>query len=133
MFVQKFVSEESVKKIPVKKTYDEVESIRTSEVLSAQERELKKRLLIDRQRARIYRKKIESFVAEKFNGRNMFLASEIPVQNRKDFEKLIYIRLFALGSKVYYVKKTGKRVKTEKCEFTDFEIIRKNKKETVNV
>lgn len=133
VFVQKFVSEESVKKIPVKKTYDEVESIRTSEVLSAQERELKKRLLIDRQRVRIYRKKIESFVAEKFNGRNMFLASEIPVQNRKDFEKLIYIRLFALGSKVYYVKKTGKRVKTEKCEFTDFEIIRKNKKETVNV
>ena len=133
VFVQKFVSEESVKKIPAKKTYDEIESIRTSEVLSVQERELKKKLMLDRQMSRIYRKKVESFVSEKFNGRNMFLASEIPVQSRKDFEKLIYIRLFALGSKVYSVKKTGKRVKTEKCEFTDFEIIRKNKKETVNV
>ncbi|WP_191014339.1 Wadjet anti-phage system protein JetA family protein [Treponema zioleckii] len=133
VFVQKFVSEESVKKIPAKKSYDEIESIRTSEVLSVQERELKKKLMLDRQMSRIYRKKVESFVSEKFNGRNMFLASEIPVQSRKDFEKLIYIRLFALGSKVYSVKKTGKRVKTEKCEFTDFEIIRKNKKETVNV
>lgn len=133
VFVQKFVSEESVKKIPAKKTYDEVESIRTSEVLSVQERELRKKLMLDRQISRIYRKKIESFVSEKFNGRNMFLASEIKVQNRKDFENLIYIRLFALGSKVYSVKKTSKRIKTEKCEFTDFEIIRKNKKETVNV
>lgn len=133
VFAQKFVSEESIKKIPVKKTYDEVESIRTSEVLSAQERELKKKLMLDRQMSRIFRKKVEKFVSEKLNGRNKFLASEIPIQNRKDFENLIYIRLFAIGSKVYSVKKTSNRIKTDKCEFMDFEIIRKNKKETVNV
>ena len=52
-------------------------------------------------------------------------ASDISINNRKDFENLIYIRLFALGSSKYRVKRTSQRIKTDKCEFTDFEIIKK--------
>ena len=64
VFVQKFVSEESIKKIPEKKTYEEVARISVAENLSAEERAMKKQLLLDRQMARIYRKKIEAFVSE---------------------------------------------------------------------
>lgn len=42
IFVQKFVSEESIKKIPEKKTYEEVASISAAETLTAEERALKK-------------------------------------------------------------------------------------------
>ena len=78
--------------------------------------------------ARIYRKKIENIVLNQLGEKNLIFASELPVNNRSDFENLIYIRLFAIESSVYQVKKTEKRIKTEKCEFTDFEIIRKGKR-----
>ena len=133
IFVQKFVSEESIKKIPEKKTYEEVASISAAETLTAEERALKKQLLLDKQMARIYRKKIEAFVLECLGEKNYIFASEIPINNRKDFENLIYIRLFAIESYVYKVKKTEQRIKTDKCEFTDFEIIKRKQEEKKNV
>ena len=125
VFVQKYVSEESIKKVPEKKTYEEVATINVAEILTDEEKALKKKLLLDKQIARFYRKKIESFVSELLRDNPLIMASDIPITNRKDFENLIYIRLFAIESLVYRVKKTDKRVKTDKCEFTDFEIIRK--------
>ena len=133
IFVQKFVSEESIKKIPEKKTYEEVASFSAAETLTAEERALKKQLLLDKQMARIYRKKIEAFVLECLGEKNYIFASEIPINNRKDFENLIYIRLFAIESYVYKVKKTEQRIKTDKCEFTDFEIIKRKQEEKKNV
>lgn len=125
VYVQKFISEESVKKIPEKKTYEEVASINVAATLTDEEKALKKKLLFDKQMARIYRKKIEAFVLEKLGDSPQMLASDIAINNRSDFENMIYIRIFAIESSVYYVKKTDRRVKAEKCEFTDFEIRRK--------
>lgn len=125
VFVQKYVSEESIKKIPEKKTYEEVTAINVAEMLTEEEKALKKKLLLDKQMARFYRKKIESFVSGLLRDKPLIMASDIPINNRKDFENLIYIRLFAIESLVYRVKKTSQRIKTDKCEFTDFEIIRK--------
>ncbi len=125
VFSQKFISEESVKKVPEKKSYDAVASIQAAESLTREEKELKKKLLQDRQQLRIYRKKIEDFVSERFGSRNSFLASEIKIENRKDFETLIYIRLFAQSSRHYGVKRTTNRVRTNKAEFMDFEIVKK--------
>ena len=125
VFVQKYICEESVKKIPEKKSYAEVASIDTAKTLTEEEKLIKKKLMLDKQMARIYRKKIEKFVLECLGEKQLILASDIPVNNRKDFENLIYIRLFAIESSIYIVQRTGQRVKTEKCEFTDFEIRRK--------
>ena len=93
--------------------------------MTEEEKLIKKKLMLDKQMARIYRKKIEKFVLECLGEKQLILASDIPVNNRKDFENLIYIRLFAIESSIYMVQKKGQRVKTEKCEFTDFEIRRK--------
>ena len=93
--------------------------------LTEEEKAIKKKLLLDKQMARFYRKKIESYVSELLRDKSLIMASDIPINNRKDFENLIYIRLFAIESLVYRVEKTEQRVKTDKCEFTDFEIIRK--------
>lgn len=133
VYVQKFVSEESIKKIPEKKTYEEVASISKAETLTAEERALKKQLLLDKQMARLYRKKIEDFVLECLGEKDLMLASDIPINNRKDFETLIYIRLFAIESYVYKVKKTEQRIRTKNCEFTDFEIIKRKQEEKKNV
>ena len=75
--------------------------INIAETLTEEEKELKKKLLKDKQMARIYRKKIEAFVMEKLGSRQLIMASEIPVNSRKDFETLIYIRLFGIESKIY--------------------------------
>ncbi|MBB5226555.1 hypothetical protein DYE50_06465 [Treponema ruminis] len=133
VYVQKFVSEESIKKIPEKKTYEEVATINETEILTAEERALKKQLLLDKQMARIYRKKIEDFVSECLGEKDLILASDIPINNRKDFETLIYIRLFAIESYVYRVKKTEQRIRTKNCEFTDFEIIKRKQEEKKHV
>ena len=133
VYVQKFVSEESIKKIPEKKTYEEVATINETETLTAEERALKKQMLLDKQMARIYRKKIEAFVLECLGEKDFIFASDIPIKNRKDFETLIYIRLFAIESFVYKVKKTEQRIRTKNCEFTDFEIIKRKQGEIKNV
>lgn len=133
VYVQKFVSENSIKKIPEKKTYAEVASISKAETLTAEERTLKKQLLLDKQMARIYRKKIEDFVLEYLGEKDFIFASDIPINNRKDFETLIYIRLFAIESYVYKVKKTEQRIRTKNCEFTDFEIIKRKQEGKKNV
>ena len=133
VYVQKFVSEESIKKIPEKKTYEEVATINETETLTAEERALKKQMLLDKQMARIYRKKIEVFVLECLGEKDFIFASDIPIKNRKDFETLIYIRLFAIESYVYKVKKTEQRIRTKNCEFTDFEIIKRKQGEIKNV
>ena len=133
VYVQKFVSEESIKKIPEKKTYEEVATINETETLTAEERALKKQMLLDKQMARIYRKKIEAFVLECLGEKDFIFASDIPIKNRKDFETLIYIRLFAIESYVYKVKKTEQRIRTKNCEFTDFEIIKRKQGEIKNV
>ena len=125
VFVQKYICEESVKKIPEKKSYAEVASIDTAKILTEEEKNIKRKLMLDKQMARIYRKKIENLVLERLGQKQLILASDIPVNNRKDFENLIYIRLFSIESSIYMVQKTEKRVRTEKCEFTDFEIRRK--------
>ena len=119
------LSEESIKKVPEKKSYEEVATINVAEMLTDEDKALTKKLLLDKQMARFYRKKIESFVSELLRDKPLIMASDIPITNRKDFENLIYIRLFAIESLVYRVKNTDQRVKTDKCEFTDFEIIRK--------
>lgn len=133
VYVQKFVSENSIKKIPEKKTYAEVASISKAETLTTEERTLKKHLLLDKQMARIYRKKIEDFVLEYLGEKDFIFASDIPINNRKDFETLIYIRLFAIESYVYKVKKTEQRIRTKNCEFTDFEIIKRKQEGKKNV
>lgn len=133
VYVQKFVSENSIKKIPEKKTYAEVASISKAETLTTEERTLKKQLLLDKQMARIYRKKIEDFVLEYLGEKDFIFASDIPINNRKDFETLIYIRLFAIESYVYKVKKTEQRIRTKNCEFTDFEIIKRKQEGKKNV
>ena len=133
VYVQKFVSENSIKKIPEKKTYAEVASISKAETLTAEERTLKKQLLLDKQMARIYRKKIEDFVLEYLGEKDFIFASDIPINTRKDFETLIYIRLFAIESYVYKVKKTEQRIRTKNCEFTDFEIIKRKQEGKKNV
>lgn len=133
VYVQKFVSENSIKKIPEKKTYAEVASISKAETLTVEERTLKKQLLLDKQMARIYRKKIEDFVLEYLGEKDFIFASDIPINNRKDFETLIYIRLFAIESYVYKVKKTEQRIRTKNCEFTDFEIIKRKQEGKKNV
>ena len=133
VYVQKFVSEESIKKIPERKTYDEIASINVAESLTTEERAIKMQLLLDKQMARIYRKKIETFVLQYLGEKDFIFASDIPINSRKDFENLIYIRLFAMESYVYKVKRTDQRIRTEKCEFNDFEIIRRKQGDVKDV
>ena len=82
-------------------------------------------MLLDRQLSRFYRKKVEDFVKNCLADRDSFMASEIPINNRKDFENLIYIRIFADESNVYSVARTDQHIRTDKAEFRDFKIIRK--------
>ena len=46
VFVQKYVSEESIKKIPEKKSYEEVATINVAEMLTEEEKAIKKKLLL---------------------------------------------------------------------------------------
>lgn len=127
IFMQKFISEESVKKVPETKSYEEVSSINVAIQLSPEDKALKKKILQNRQLSRIYRKKTEQYVLKLLADKPGMLASAIPVCNRKDFETLIYIRLFAAESKVYSVERTVNRVKTDICEFNDFKIVKKTR------
>ena len=141
MFPQRFISEESIRKVPEKRNYGDVSAIAATESVSAEERERRRMLLIERQRRRIYRKKIEEYVKRILSGRKSIFASEIPVRNRSDFENIIYIRLFAASSRTYSIKprmekdEYGQQVRHRaimpSCEFNDFEIIASDRQQGI--
>ena len=125
IFSQHFLSPESMKTIPVKKKLADIEQIKKAEVLSEKERALYKEALRMKNRNRFSRKNINQYVIALLGDREKLPVTEIPVESKRDFIRIIYISIYA-GNRAnnYKIKRSGKRAKIGEYELPYFEILK---------
>ena len=125
IFSQNYISPESIKAIPVKKSNSDISQISKTEVMSKEQRELYKEALRQRNRNRFSRKNINEYVVELLKERDKVPVDEVPVECKRDLIRIIYISIYAGNrSNNYKVKRSDKRVKIGEYELPYFEILR---------
>ncbi len=127
IFPQNYICEESIRTYISKRKLANIESVSDSECISKEEREKKRRDEVNRQKNRIYLKKIDEYVQKLLLNRMEMQAKDLPLNERKEFLYAIYIKIYGQISKVYKIENMNDRVKTENYEFSNFKIIRRNR------
>ena len=125
MFPQRYLSEESIRAYTSKRKLAEMESLSDSPVVSDAEREARRREEIEKQRKRIFLKKIDGLVLDLLGERNEMQAKELPMRSRKEFLSVIYIRIYGQSSRVFRTEKLSDRIRTDNYEFSNFRIVRR--------
>lgn len=128
MSPQRFISEESFRSVPIIKGVTEIAKVSAENLVSKEKREELRKREFERQQKRIFSKKIDEYVLSLLKNKSQMNANELPLESRKDFLNLIYIRIYGENSKAFGVKKLNGRIKTENFEFSDFRIFRKMEK-----
>jgi hypothetical protein len=126
VFTQNFIDEKSLYiSTEGKKTF-KPEKINKSNKLSKEERENKIKYIKEKSKNRLSRKNIDEYVLNILKDKKVTNASMLPIENSKDFVKIIYILLYSKSKFVNYtVKKLNKSVTINNFIFNDFEIWRK--------
>lgn len=126
IYVQGYISPESLRTIPTTKTAGEVDGISDAVVMTEEERQLYKEALRMKNRTRFSRKNINEYVVSLLEGKEKLSVEEIPIQSKRDLIRIIYISIYAGNhANNYEIRRTDKRVKRMGYEFPLFEIIRR--------
>ena len=70
--------------------------------------------------------KINQYVSQNMQGKNMIYASELPLKNTDDFVKMIYVRLYGQRKNMKYKIVVKEEIQYNGYRFRDFEIQRKD-------
>lgn len=126
IFEQKFLSPESLQTIPVLKKLTVVDDLSGTVIMTEEERLLYKEALRQRNRTRFSRKNINAYVEKLLEGREKVSVEEIPIHEKKDLIRIVYISLYAGNrANIYSVKRSNRRVKVGEFEFPYFEIVKR--------
>ena len=126
IFPQGFISEESIKSMPVSRKITDVEEIFSPLLITEEERKVLRLAAYEKNKNRFSRKNITVFVNELLKDRDCISASSIPIESRRDMIRVIFIRLYGQSSRSEYnVKPTGKRICRQGFIYNDFEIRRR--------
>lgn len=128
IFPQGFLSEESLKSEPISKRITDVEDIFTPELMSAEERELRRMAVYEKNKNRFSKKNIESFIAGITKEKNSIYAHELPLETRRDTIRTIFIALYGRDDKsTYKIEPKSDIIRVNGFVFRDFEIKRRIK------
>ena len=126
IYVQGYLSPESMRTIPVTKKNGIVDDISEDAAMTEEERLLYKEALRMKNRTRFSRKNINEYVVSLMKDKEKMSVEEIPVESKRDLIRIIYISIYAGNrSNNYEVVRTGKRVKRMGFEFPVFDIIKR--------
>ncbi len=126
IFEQKFLSPESLQTIPVVKKLIVVDDLSGTAAMTEEERLLYKEALRQKNRTRFSRKNINAYVEKLLEGREKLSVEEIPVHEKKDLIRIVYISLYAGNrANTYGVKRSNRRIKVGEFTFPYFEIIKR--------
>ena len=125
LFPQSFIDENSLYAANEGKKSFTPQSLDESSI-SMEERKEKLELIKEKNKNRLSRENVNSFVKQCLGDNKVIKASNLPLNEVRDFMKLIYIRIYAKSKLVdYYVKKLDNVIDTNGYSFRDFEIWRK--------
>ncbi len=126
IYVQGYLSPESMRTIPVTKKNGIVDDISEDTAMTEEERLLYKEALRMKNRTRFSRKNINEYVVSLMKGKEKMSVEEIPVESKRDLIRIIYISIYAGNrSNNYELVRTGRRVRRMGFEFPVFDIIKR--------
>ncbi|MFV0341912.1 MAG: Wadjet anti-phage system protein JetA family protein [Anaerocolumna sp.] len=125
IYPQRFVDMESFKAIPVTKKQDVVNEISQEGIMSQEDRALYKELLKEKNRIRFSRKNIDQYVMQVLGDRVLMKASSLPLNDKRDFIRLIYISLYGNNrANGYKVRRSVEKICVNGFEFPDYDIMK---------
>ena len=125
IFPQGFIDSDSLYVVPISKKIYLPEELNITLGISAEERELRKLALQEKNINRFSRKNINTYVQELLEDKKVILASNIPIENRRDLIKIIFISLYGKDKKsIYKTIKTNEFITVNDFRFYDFQIER---------
>lgn len=126
IFSQGFISEESIKSMPVLKKITDVQDIFTPLSLSEEERKAIRLSAYEKNKNRFSKKNITAYVNGLLKDKEYIYASSIEIDSRRDMIRVIYISLYGQVSRAeYLVRPTERLIKKHGFTYNDFEIRRR--------
>lgn len=126
LFPQGFVSDESIKSVPVSRRVEEVEEVFVPGSLTEEERRAVRMAAYEKNKNRFSRKNICAFVDTLLKGRESIKASEIHTVTRRDMIQVIFISLYGQNTRTdYQVVPREEMIEKQGFRYRDFEIRRK--------
>lgn len=124
LYPQNFMDNESLRTIPVTKKLGKVDELSTQLLITEEERSLYKEAFMEKNRTRFSRKNINAYVKDQLAGKERVKASSLPIENRRDMIRLIYISLYGNNrANCYTIDRSRERIRINGFEFADFDII----------
>ena len=126
IFTQGFISNESVKAVPVSRKITSVEEIFNPFELSEEERKAIRLAAYERNKNRFSRKNINEYVDTLLQEKDCEMASSLEINSRRDMIRLIFISLYGQTGKTgYQVIPSPNVIRKHGFTYNDFEIRRK--------
>ena len=126
IFPQGFIDSDSLYVVPISKKVGLPEELTTTLGLTPEERELRKLVLQEKNNNRFSRKNINSYVRELLASKKMVLASNLPLETKRDLIKIVFINMYGKDQKsMYKTVSTYKKITVNDFQFCDFEIERR--------
>jgi hypothetical protein len=125
IFPQAFIDSDSLYVIPISKKMSLPEKLDTFIGISDEERELRKIALQEKSKSRFSRKNINMYIEDILKDQKLILASSLPLENKRDLIKIIFINLYGKDKKSKYKTTSTKEfIQIKNFRFHDFEIER---------
>ena len=126
IFPQGFISNESIKSVPISKRITSAEDLFKPVELTEEERRALRIAAYEKNKNRFSKKNISAYVDDLLKDRTKVLASSIEINSKRDMIRLIFISLYGQTSKSNYEVKPLKQVINKMgFRYHDYEIRRK--------
>lgn len=125
IFPQGFIDSDSLYVVPISKKVALPEELNVRLGMSEEERELRKLALQEKNRNRFSRKNINSYIGELLKNKKAVLASTLPLENKRDLIRIIFISLYGKDKKsIYRTTQMQEIISVNDFRFCDFLIER---------
>jgi len=127
IFSQGFISEESIKAVPVSRKINPDEMLYVPQRLSEEELKAIRLAAYEKNKNRFSKKNVSAYVDTILKNQEMVKASSIEIGSRRDMLRLIFISLYGQTSNTEYIVVPGTEViEKQGFRYHDFEIRRKS-------
>ncbi|HHT97102.1 MAG TPA: hypothetical protein GXZ90_04310 [Clostridiales bacterium] len=125
IFPQNFIDGDSIYLMPITRKFEIPKVLDQPLGLSQDERNLMKIKIQEKNKRRFSKNNINQFVLKALNNNKSILASTLPLKDKRDLIRIIFISLYGRDkSSKYYIEPLNEQTNINGFKFSDFKIIR---------
>ena len=127
VFPQNFIDGDSLYVMPITRKFEIPNVLDEPFGLDEEERELRKIAMYQKNKRRFSKNNITQFVLTALSNNKSILASTLPLENKREFIRIIFISLYGRDeASKYYVEPMNEKINLNGFKFSDFRIIRRD-------